>query len=55
VAAIAEAHHGSVRVNSTVGKGSTFEILIPVEQAVVNGNAGASRAASAGALGGADL
>src|ERR1700733_8330178 len=30
VAAIAEAHHGSVRVNSTVGKGSTFELLIPV-------------------------
>jgi signal transduction histidine kinase len=28
-AAIAEAHHGSVRVNSTVGKGSTFELLIP--------------------------
>jgi two-component system OmpR family sensor kinase len=29
VAAIAEAHHGSVRVDSTVGKGSTFELLIP--------------------------
>jgi signal transduction histidine kinase len=28
-AAIAEAHQGSVRVNSTVGKGSTFELLIP--------------------------
>ena len=28
-AAIAEAHHGSVRVSSTVGKGSTFELLIP--------------------------
>jgi signal transduction histidine kinase len=28
-AAIAEAHHGSVRVNSTVSKGSTFELLIP--------------------------
>ena len=28
-AAIAEAHHGSVRVNSTVGQGSTFELLIP--------------------------
>jgi signal transduction histidine kinase len=28
-AAIAEAHHGSVRVNSAVGKGSTFELLIP--------------------------
>src|SRR5580692_2273203 len=43
VAAIAEAHHGSVRVNSTVGKGSTFELLIPVGPAV-NGNAGAGGA-----------
>ncbi len=42
VAAIAEAHQGSVRVNSTVGKGSTFELLIPMEPAAVNGNAGAS-------------
>ncbi len=40
VAAIAEAHHGSVRVNSTVGKGSTFELLIPTGPSV-NGNAGA--------------
>jgi signal transduction histidine kinase len=39
VAAIAEAHHGSVRVNSTVGKGSTFELLIPAG-AAVNGKAG---------------
>jgi signal transduction histidine kinase len=38
-AAIAEAHHGSVRVNSTVGKGSTFELLIPAGPAKVNGNA----------------
>ena len=37
-AAIAEAHHGSVRVSSTEGKGSTFEILIPAGPAV-NGNA----------------
>jgi signal transduction histidine kinase len=29
-AAIAEAHHGSVRVNSTVGGGSTFELVIPM-------------------------
>jgi signal transduction histidine kinase len=43
VAAIAEAHHGSVRVNSTVGKGSTFELLIPAGPSV-NGNAGADRA-----------
>jgi signal transduction histidine kinase len=28
--AIAEAHHGSVRVDSTVGTGSTFELLIPI-------------------------
>ena len=30
VQAIAEAHHGSVRVDSKVGRGSTFEMLIPV-------------------------
>jgi signal transduction histidine kinase len=29
VQAIAEAHHGSVRVESTVGGGSRFELLIP--------------------------
>jgi signal transduction histidine kinase len=29
VQAIAEAHHGSVRVHSTAGQGSTFEIVIP--------------------------
>jgi signal transduction histidine kinase len=29
VQAIAEAHHGSIRVHSTVGAGSTFELLIP--------------------------
>jgi signal transduction histidine kinase len=32
-AAIAEAHHGSVRVTSTVGQGSTFELLIPAKPA----------------------
>jgi two-component system sensor histidine kinase BaeS len=30
VQAIAEAHHGSVEVRSTVGEGSTFELRIPV-------------------------
>jgi signal transduction histidine kinase len=44
-AAIADAHHGSVRVNSTVGQGSTFELLIPAGAA--NGNAGFSGAPSA--------
>jgi signal transduction histidine kinase len=29
VKAIAEAHHGSVRVQSTVGQGSVFELLLP--------------------------
>jgi signal transduction histidine kinase len=29
VKAIAEAHHGSVRVHSTVGRGSVFELLLP--------------------------
>jgi signal transduction histidine kinase len=33
VAAIAEAHHGSVRVRSTIGTGSTFELLVPVTPA----------------------
>ena len=28
-AAIAEAHHGSVRVHSTSGQGATFEMVIP--------------------------
>jgi signal transduction histidine kinase len=30
VQAIAEAHHGSVRVHSIPGQGSTFEIVLPV-------------------------
>ncbi len=35
-AAIAEAHHGSVRVHSAVGRGSTFELLIPAGSAAAN-------------------
>jgi signal transduction histidine kinase len=33
VKAIAEAHHGSVRVQSTVGQGSAFELLLPASPA----------------------
>jgi signal transduction histidine kinase len=33
VKAIAEAHHGSVTVRSTVGKGSVFELLLPAAEA----------------------
>jgi signal transduction histidine kinase len=29
VQAIAEAHHGSARVSSTLGQGSLFEVLLP--------------------------
>jgi signal transduction histidine kinase len=48
VAAIAEAHHGSVRVSSTVGNGSTFEILLPAElTAAVTGDSAPSGAAAA--------
>jgi signal transduction histidine kinase len=43
VAAIAEAHHGSVRLNSTAGEGSAFELLIPAGPAV-NRSTGASGA-----------
>jgi len=45
-AAIAEAHHGSVRVNSAMGQGATFELLIPTAPTAVNGTAGASGAPS---------
>jgi two-component system OmpR family sensor kinase len=44
-AAIAEAHHGSVRVSSTVGQGSTFELVLPIAPtAETNGNMGAGAA-----------
>jgi signal transduction histidine kinase len=36
VAAIAEAHHGSVRVTSSVGRGSTFELLVPTAGAAAD-------------------
>ena len=35
VQAIAEAHHGSVRVRSTPGVGSTFEMVLPLRPAVL--------------------
>jgi len=38
VAAIAEAHHGSVRVSSHVGGGSTFELVVPVAPQTPNGS-----------------
>jgi signal transduction histidine kinase len=37
VAAIAEAHHGSVRVASSVGTGSTFELVVPTTVQSVKG------------------
>jgi two-component system OmpR family sensor kinase len=44
-AAIAEAHHGSVRVSSAVGQGSTFELVLPMAPtAETNGNTGAGAA-----------
>jgi signal transduction histidine kinase len=48
VAAIAEAHHGSVRVTSTVGDGSTFELVLPAGLAAVSGNSAATDTAAAG-------
>jgi signal transduction histidine kinase len=38
VAAIAEAHHGSVRVTSGVGRGSTFELVVPTTGETANGS-----------------
>jgi two-component system, OmpR family, sensor kinase len=38
VAAIAEAHHGSVRVTSSVGRGSTFELTVPTTAETANGS-----------------
>ncbi len=35
VQAIAEAHHGSVRVNSILGQGSAFEMILPLRPAVL--------------------
>ena len=36
VKAIAEAHHGSVQVRSTVGKGSVFELMLPASLATAS-------------------
>jgi signal transduction histidine kinase len=36
VKAITEAHHGSARVRSTVGRGSVFELLLPVQLAALD-------------------
>jgi signal transduction histidine kinase len=36
VKAIAEAHHGSVQVRSTIGKGSVFELLLPATMATAS-------------------
>jgi two-component system, OmpR family, sensor kinase len=38
VAAIAEAHHGSARVTSSVGRGSTFELVVPTTGETANGS-----------------
>jgi signal transduction histidine kinase len=38
VAAIAEGHHGSVRVTSNVGDGSTFELVLPTTGETANGS-----------------
>jgi len=38
VAAIAEAHHGSARVTSRVGRGSTFELVVPTTAETANGS-----------------
>lgn len=47
VKAIAEAHHGSVRVDSTVGKGSVFELRLPASMAVASQDAALEHTARA--------
>ena len=46
VAAIAEAHQGSVRVSSTVGAGSTFELLVPATLATLDATYAADQMAA---------
>src|ERR1700759_1952953 len=44
VQAIAEAHHGSVRVHSTSGQGTTFEMVLPASPGLTPGRGHADRA-----------
>jgi two-component system OmpR family sensor kinase len=49
VQAIAEAHHGSVRVRSTFGQGSAFEVVLPLRPAVPIADRSPSRQSRAAA------
>jgi two-component system, OmpR family, sensor kinase len=50
VKAIAEAHHGSLRVHSALGKGSQFEVLLPISSRML-ASSGAPPAAGEGRVG----
>jgi signal transduction histidine kinase len=43
VQAVAEAHGGSVRVQSTLGHGSEFQVVLPLAQAAPSGDTGSGR------------
>jgi len=47
VQAIATAHHGSVQVQSTPGRGSSFELVLPLGPAVAPDAAPATATATA--------